>query len=103
MDEWWAVSSDTEVETKFFEWKNLLAQVYGEDLGDAGLFATHLSSTIRPNARVYRSDTSTSAPEQLSRMVDGPAFATLGILNFVEGDFFAWVLEPLWAPVRSTR
>ncbi|MFH1141418.1 MAG: N-6 DNA methylase [Chloroflexota bacterium] len=89
-----AVRTLTTVQTKFGEWNNLLAHVYGSPVGSEALFLRHTYLALLARLLAYTAlRRRVPAEADLPGVVDGGAFRSLGITNLVEGDFFAWVLE----------
>lgn len=88
------VSERPEIRTKFSEWDNLLAHVYGSSVGTQPLFLRHTYLALFTRLLAYTA-LQGRIPEsgELAGLVDGNSFKPLGISNLVEEDFFVWVLE----------
>jgi hypothetical protein len=91
---WLEASSEPAVATKFGEWDNLLAHVYGSPVGSPDLFLRHTYLALLSRLIAYIA-LQQRIPEDVDLLgtVEGSAFDTFGIINLVEGDFFSWVLE----------
>jgi len=91
-DIWESVKDNSSVKTKFAEWQNLLAIVYGSGVGNEDLFLRHtyLSLFARVLAFVALKQRNPN-DEELSGIITGETFERMGLDNFVSEDFFAWV------------
>ena len=92
---WAALGARPEVRTRFAEWQSLLAIVYGSPVGDAELFLRHTYLALFARLLAFTA-LRRRAPtrDELLGVVRGEAFEALGLGNFAEDDFFAWVAVP---------
>jgi SAM-dependent methyltransferase len=91
---WRQVGTSPALQTKFTEWESLLSIVYGSAVGDEALFLRH--SYLALFARLLgfvAFERRAPAREELPGIVTGATFRAMGLENFVENDFFAWVSE----------
>jgi hypothetical protein len=99
------VEGTSEVAVRYREWQSYLSIVYGSAVGDDALFVRHtyLSLVARFIARFFLdvgSPRQTGAvpllasPEDLVKTVNGEYFREQAIHNFIEDDFFTWLLAP---------
>ena len=98
-----SVRSLPPIKTKFGEWENLLAHVYGSPVGTEELFIRHTYLALLARLLAYTALRGQPPPaDALAGIMDGSAFGRFGISNLAEGDFFAWVLEePIAADALS--
>jgi hypothetical protein len=88
---WEAVGHDPEVQLKRDLWHRLLAEAYGDEVGEDPLFLQHTYLTIVVKAiaaRVLDLPVNNSAD-----LLAGRALADEGIIGAVEADFFDWPLK----------
>jgi SAM-dependent methyltransferase len=88
---WDAVGHDPEIQLKRDLWNRLLAEAYGDDVGEDPLFLQHTYPTIVVKAiaaRVLDLPVDNSAD-----LLAGRALADEGIIGAVEADFFDWPLK----------
>lgn len=94
---WEELKSLPEYDVIFSSWQKYLSIVYGTQTGDARLFINHtyLATLAKLIAWIRLEETSTIPPnEMIYRIIDGEKFASSGIKNFLEEDFFSWVIRP---------
>ncbi len=80
----------------FREWDRYLSVVYGESQGSRDLFLRHtyLATLAKLMVYVYYSGGAIPASsEEVEKILSGSAFKDLGIENFLEEDFFSWVIR----------
>ena len=88
------VRKNSTVAVKFQEWNSLLARVYGEVLGDEGLFLRHTYLTMFSRLLI----TNALFPEVRKSktvfrgLLTGKFFAQHNLTNLAEPDFFSWAL-----------
>jgi hypothetical protein len=88
---WDAVGHDPEVQLKRDLWHRLLAEAYGDEIGEDPLFLQHTYLTMVVKAIAARVlDLSVDNPADL---LAGRALADEGIIGAVEADFFDWPLK----------
>jgi len=91
----WRVRQEPSIDVKQIEWNNLLAKVYGSQIGSVELFIRHTYLSFVARLLVYAALRQHHPSSQdLAGMIDGQTFKKLGFSNLVEEDFFAWVLHP---------
>ena len=88
---WAAVGNDPAVQLKRDIWHRLLAEAYGDEVGEDPLFLQHTYLTMVVKAIAARVlDLPVNDPAD---MLAGRALADEGILGAVEADFFDWPLK----------
>ena len=89
------VSSDQTVMTKLQNWEKYLEIVYGDNLATPQLFIKHTYVSLLAKLIVYLHLYEAKIPpkEKISEILDGNIFRQFGITNFIEEDFFAWILN----------
>ncbi len=86
----------SEAHAPFEEWQRYLSLVYGSLQGDDDLFLRHtyLATLAKLMVHVYYSGGAIPAsPDELDRILSGRAFREWGIENFLEEDFFSWLIR----------
>ena len=86
-----------EVDLRYREWRRFVDNAYGSQVGDPHLFVRHtyLSTLARFAARLFLDPRFTARdPLALSDTITGRYFQEQGIDNFIEDDFFTWVVAP---------
>jgi hypothetical protein len=76
------------------EWANYLSIAYGTDVESGDLFLRHTYLATLAKLMTYMFYSGGSAilsKKAIKNVLSGSAFKELGILNFLEEDFFAWV------------
>ncbi len=88
--------ADPTVKTKVDNWEKYLEIVYGDKLTSKDLFIKHTYLATLAKVIVYLHLYEGRIPSRSDVMsvVDGKFFRDYGITNFIEEDFFAWVLHP---------
>jgi hypothetical protein len=90
------VKDTPEVAVRYQEWQSYLSIVYGSAVGDDIIFVRHtyLSLVARLIARFFlEPGAPLTSPEDLGKTIDGEYFREQGIDNFIEDDFFTWLLK----------
>ncbi len=98
---WSQVAGQPAFQVVFQGWERYLRFVYGSAVGSEALFARHtyLATLAKLMAWLRFAPTSSQDPtlEDWQRLILGKWFRDLGIHNFIEEDFFAWIArEPVW-------
>jgi hypothetical protein len=77
-------------------WERFLEITYGEKPGELDLFFKHtyLSMFVKLLVHLILSKNFSISKEQISQIIYGDSFSKAGILNFIEEDFFMWILYP---------
>jgi len=90
------VSSEQTVRTKFENWEKYLEIVYGDKLTSSTLFIKHTYVSLLAKVIVYLHLYGGKIPskKEVPEILDGDMFRQYGITNFIEEDFFAWILNP---------
>lgn len=89
---WEKVKGDSDSRTKFIQWQNLLAVVYGSPIGDDDLFLRH--TYLVYFARLMAFAAIQQRPPSLNEVkgiLSGDTFQSIGFPDFVAEDFFAWL------------
>jgi len=88
--------SDQAVRTKLENWEKYLEIVYGDKLTSDDLFIRHtyLATLAKVIVYLHLYEGKIPAKEEINTILNGEAFEKYGILNFIEEDFFAWILHP---------
>jgi hypothetical protein len=92
---WEKVKGDSDSRTKFIQWQNLLAVVYGSPIGDDDLFLRHTYLVFF--ARLMAFAAIQQHPPSLSEVkgiLNGDTFQRIGFPDFIAEDFFAWLDNP---------
>ena len=90
-----------EVALRYREWRSFVDSAYGSQVGNAELFVRHtyLSTLGRLVARLFLDPRFTPRnPEDLLNTITGKYFQERGIDNFIEDDFFTWMVSPAVGP-----
>lgn len=79
----------------FAEWSKYLSVVYGEAVGDETLFVKHtyLATLAKLMVYTYYSSGAIPSKEVIRKVLSGEAFKEWGIENFLEEDFFSWLVR----------
>ena len=89
------VKDEPSVQVRYREWQSYLAIAYGVPVGDEELFIhhTYLATLARLIAFHYlQSGGSSNRAVELAEVISGAYFREQGIYNFVQEDFFTWIL-----------
>jgi hypothetical protein len=87
---------DPTVKTKVENWEKYLEIVYGDKLTSSDLFIKHtyLATLAKIIVYLHLYEGKIPAKEEVNTILNGEAFEKYGIVNFIEEDFFAWILHP---------
>ena len=91
------VKDEPDVQVRFQEWQSYLSIVYGETVGNEELFLKHTYlSTLARLIALYliRPGSFLPGKEDHIKLINGDYFRERDIYNFVEEDFFTWILNP---------
>lgn len=90
----WVLGRD-HVAAPYAEWSKYLSVVYGEAVGDETLFLKHtyLATLAKLMVHTYYSSGAIPSREEIGRVLSGEAFKEWGIENFLEEDFFSWLVR----------
>lgn len=79
----------------FEEWSKYLSVVYGSALGEEALFLKHtyLATLAKLMVYAYYSEGALPSKEEIRKLLSGEAFREFGIENFLEEDFFSWLVR----------
>lgn len=90
-DIWSDVNKKFEILYK--EWSKYLRIVYGSSIDSEELFLKHtyLATLSKLMVFMFYSKGVVPSSEKIKKILDGSAFKELGIINFLDEDFFAWV------------
>ncbi len=90
------VAQEPTIKTKRNNWEKYLEIVYGEKVAGDELFMMHTYLATLAKIMVFLHINKGKLPSrgQLSAILDGKVFDDFGITNFIEEDFFAWILFP---------
>ena len=86
-----------EVGLRYREWRRFVDNAYGSQVSDPQLFVrqTYLSTLARLAARLFLDPRfAPRNPRDLLDTVTGTYFQERGIDNFIEDDFFTWIVAP---------
>lgn len=98
------VADRPDVRTKIAEWDNLLAHVYGTDVGTEALFIRHTYLAVLSRLLAFIALVGRMPKEsELGGIVSGETFKALGVSNLVEEDFFVWILAQEVRSEAQTR
>jgi methylase of polypeptide subunit release factors len=96
------IREQSDYQVIYNNWRKCLRIAYGTEVGDEHLFVRHtyLATLAKFIAYICITRSQTIPKEsQTQEIVQGTVFKKLGILNFLEGDFFSWAARP---PVIAT-
>ena len=88
------VKTSPMLETWREQWKKLLSEVYGSDVGNDDLFLRH--TYLCQFARLIgfaALERKVPQPAQIEDIITGKAFERFGVNNIGEADFFSWVVR----------
>jgi hypothetical protein len=92
---WSKISKSAASFTKFTQWQNLLAVVYGSPIGDEELFLRHTYLVYFARLLAFTTiERRVPSNDESEAILTGEAFANMGFPDFVADDFFAWVAAP---------
>lgn len=93
----WKVASDRPyVKVLFDQWNKYLTIVYGSTVGDQELFLRHTYLATLAKLIVYgyfAEGTLPTSEDEIVKTLNGNAFKEWKIHNFLEEDFFAWIVR----------
>jgi len=95
---------DPAVKTKVENWEKYLEIVYGDKLTSSDLFIKHtyLATLAKVIVYLHLYEGKIPAKQEVNMILNGEAFEKYGIVNFIEEDFFAWILHPqIYAEVNE--
>jgi len=94
-DKWSEVESQPHVRVLYDEWEKYLEIVYGSRIGEVDLFLRHtyVATLSKLMATIFYSDGALPSPDEIVKTLNGEAFGEWGIQNFLETDFFSWILR----------
>ncbi len=103
---WHTVGDRPAFQVVFQGWERYLRFVYGAQVGSQALFARHtyLATLAKLMAwlRLTGGHPADPTPAELRRLILGEWFRELGIHNFIEEDFFAWIArDPVWPQTQT--
>ena len=92
---WMAVKEEKDVKQKYVSLKKCLEMVYGKMREDLFLTYTYLALIVKlvMYLRFEKIEKSTINKERLEKVISGEYFSSIGIANFTENDFSAWILN----------
>lgn len=94
-DKWSEIEDQPHVRVLYDEWAKYLEIVYGSGVGRVDLFLRHtyLATLSKLMATIFYSGGALPSPEEIIKTLSGEAFREWGIENFLENDFFSWILR----------
>ncbi len=100
---WSQVHPTAAGQTKFTQWQNLLAVVYGSPVGDEELFLRHTYLVYLARLLAFAAiEQRIPSAEEVTGIITGEVFRQMGFPDFVADDFFAWIAAPpLHSAVRD--
>jgi hypothetical protein len=102
---WDHVAGDTESQVFYDSWQKYLRITYGSRVGEKELFLRHTYLATLAKIMVWLRLTGSTEPPnepQLRSILNGQYFVQLGIRNFLEEDFFAWIARGAAWPRTQT-
>jgi hypothetical protein len=86
---------DPTISTKVENWEKYLEIVYGDKFTSNDLFIKHtyLATLAKVIVYLHLYEGKIPTKEEVSQILNGEAFEKYGIVNFIEEDFFAWILH----------
>jgi len=90
----WSNSRD-QARVPFNEWAKYLSIVYGSKIGDENRFLAHTYLATLAKLMVYADYSGGAIPstDEVRKILTGEAFKEWGIENFLEEDFFSWIVR----------
>ena len=90
---WGGIKTKPSCQVIFENWEKYLKIAYGSSITDEELFIKHtyLASLSKILAWQRLSETKSSSFQELREVLIGNYFKKIGIVNFLEEDFFSWV------------
>jgi len=94
-DKWSEVEGQPHVRVLYDEWEKYLEIVYGSRIGEVDLFLRHtyVATLSKLMATIFYSEGALPSPDDIVKTLNGEAFREWGIQNFLETDFFSWILR----------
>jgi hypothetical protein len=91
------IEEDKKIKIKFENWSRFLEIVYGEKPKEINLFVAHtyLSTFVKILVYLKLSKKDQRWNIDISEILNGKIFSKYKIKNFVEDDFFTWLMHPL--------
>jgi len=89
---WRKVKNDESIRLKFESWKNYFKMYEPEP--ELLIIHTYLATLVKLVIYFKLESSSTISEEKIIEVINGKYFLSYGLSNFVEDDFFAWVLHP---------
>lgn len=93
---WSAVKNRTDFKVIYDNWEKYLRVTYGSLIGSEELFLRHSYLAIFTKLIVWMrisEDTTVPSKETVIKILDGDFFVEQGIDNFLEEDFFSWIVR----------
>jgi len=94
-DKWTEIRDQPQVKLLFDEWVKYLEIVYGGKIAEESLFLRHtyLATLSKLIANMFYSNGAFPSPDEILAILSGESFKKWGIQNFLEFDFFSWILR----------
>lgn len=102
---WQKVKTAPSYQVVFESWEKYLQIAYGTQVADEELFIKHtyLATLSKILAWQRLSGVKSSSFEELKEVLAGDYFKKIGIVNFLEEDFFSWVVrEEAWPECKDS-
>lgn len=92
---WSQAKNEEDIKTLFEEWRRYLRIVYGTPVESEELFFKHTYLATLAKLMAYSSFAGGTLPShsELLKILKGESFREWGILNFLEEDFFSWIVR----------
>jgi len=94
-DKWFEVEGQPHIRVLYNEWEKYLEIVYGSRVGEVDLFIRHtyVATLSKLMASIFYSEGALPSPDEIVKTLSGESFREWGIQNFLENDFFSWILR----------
>lgn len=94
-EKWEEKHNEPHIYIMYEEWERYLEIVYGSKIGGVGLFLRHtyLATLSKLLATIFYSNGAFPSPEDTLKTFTGESFREWGIENFLEYDFFSWIIR----------
>lgn len=94
-DKWAEIKDRPQMRLLFDKWEKYLEIVYGSRIAEEALFLRHtyLATLSKLIANMFYSSGALPSPDEILAILSGESFKKWGIQNFLELDFFSWILR----------
>ncbi len=93
---WGSIKNRSDYKVVYDNWEKYLRVTYGSVIGSEGLFLRHSYLAVFTKLIVWMrlsESNEVPSPEMIIKTLDGEFFVEQGIDNFLEEDFFSWIVR----------